>query len=214
MTWRKTYQSTSTRPNNSFHAAGRFNISFPLDKILVLGATSGIGRGLSEKFLAEGRSIIVVGRRKDQLSDFIAKHPAESERISAYAFDVTKLEEIPAWVAKYGPRRYKENINRVSSEHPDLEAVFVNACIHHAFDFSKPETTFLPFLIAQNKPTTLTYTTSGLAIVPLGLSPGYCATKAALHHFLLPTELRDDAAQSKWKQHRYRNAMKDFVEET
>jgi short-subunit dehydrogenase involved in D-alanine esterification of teichoic acids len=45
---------------------------------------------------------------------------------------------------------------------------------------------FLPSLIAQNKPTALMYTTSGLAVVPLGRCPGYCATKAALHHFLIP----------------------------
>jgi short-subunit dehydrogenase involved in D-alanine esterification of teichoic acids len=75
-------------------------MSFPFTKILVIGATSGIGLGLSEKFLAEGKSLIIVGRRTDQLSNFISAHPAESDRIASYTFDVSKLDEIPAWVKK------------------------------------------------------------------------------------------------------------------
>jgi short-subunit dehydrogenase involved in D-alanine esterification of teichoic acids len=186
-------------------------MSFPFNKILVVGATSGIGLGLSEKFLAEGKSIIIVGRRSNNLSSFVSEHSAERDRIASYVFDLTKLDQIPDWVAKYVSQHRRESMNltgsRVSREHPDLDAVFVNSGIQRGFNFSKPESVdlgifdeelitnytapihltkaILPFLMAQKQPTTLMYTTSGLAIAPLGRCPGYCATKAALHHFLL-----------------------------
>lgn len=42
---------------------------------------------------------------------------------------------------------------------------------------------FLPFLLKKHS--ALIYSSSGLALVPLPRCPNYCATKAALHHFLL-----------------------------
>jgi len=45
---------------------------------------------------------------------------------------------------------------------------------------------FLPYLQkAAPKPTSLIFTTSGLALVPILGCPVYCATKAALHHTIL-----------------------------
>lgn len=43
--------------------------------------------------------------------------------------------------------------------------------------------TFLPFLLKKHS--ALIYSSSGLALVPLPRCPNYCATKAALHHFIL-----------------------------
>ena len=46
-------------------------------------------------------------------------------------------------------------------------------------------TYLLPFLQKQSNPTSIIYTTSGLALAPINFCPNYCATKAALHHFVL-----------------------------
>jgi short-subunit dehydrogenase involved in D-alanine esterification of teichoic acids len=43
----------------------------------------------------------------------------------------------------------------------------------------------LPFLQGQSTPTSLIFTTSGLALVPLLRAPNYSASKAAMHHFIL-----------------------------
>lgn len=43
----------------------------------------------------------------------------------------------------------------------------------------------LPFLQSQSSPTSLIFTTSGLALVPLLRAPDYSASKAAMHHFIL-----------------------------
>lgn len=52
---------------------------------------------------------------------------------------------------------------------------------------------FLPHLQSRPQQTGLAYTTSQMALVPMLRSPGYGASKAALHHFILAlrTQLRD-----------------------
>lgn len=96
-----------------------------------------------------------------------------------------------------------------SYRHPDLDCVFVNAGIQRPFNFADSKSVdlklvdsefttnylscihiamaFLPYLQLQAKtsPTSLVFTTSGLAFVPVLHVPNYCATKAALHHWLL-----------------------------
>ena len=71
---------------------------FPYKKVLVIGATSGIGEALAARFVEEGASVIVVGRRKDKLADFVHKHG--HDKASAVPFDITELEKIPAFVTK------------------------------------------------------------------------------------------------------------------
>jgi short-subunit dehydrogenase involved in D-alanine esterification of teichoic acids len=44
---------------------------------------------------------------------------------------------------------------------------------------------FLPQLQRQSSPTSLIFTTSGLALIPILRCGNYCASKAALHHLIL-----------------------------
>ena len=71
---------------------------FPYKKILVIGATSGIGEALASRFVKEGSSVIVVGRRKEKLAEFVHEHG--HDKASAVPFDITKMDQIPAFVAK------------------------------------------------------------------------------------------------------------------
>lgn len=43
----------------------------PYKKILVLGATSGIGKALAVRFVQEGKHVIAVGRRQEQLDELV-----------------------------------------------------------------------------------------------------------------------------------------------
>lgn len=74
---------------------------FQYNKILVIGATSGIGWGLAERFVKEGSKVIVSGRRQEKLNDFVKQQG--SDKASAEVFDITKLDEISSFVAKYLP---------------------------------------------------------------------------------------------------------------
>ncbi|RPB09994.1 NAD(P)-binding protein [Morchella conica CCBAS932] len=172
--------------------------NFPYQTILLLGATSGIGYAMAERFLAEGRTVILVGRRQARLEQIAQKYSDKCKegKLFWYTFDITKLDEIASWAAK------------ITASHPTLDTLFLNSGIQRGFNFSKPAgvdlamlqtelTTnytahihlthaFLPFLLAKSseqQKTALIYVTSGLALVPLSRCPNYCASKAALHHF-------------------------------
>ncbi|KAJ4295462.1 hypothetical protein N0V90_007474 [Kalmusia sp. IMI 367209] len=163
------------------------------NKILVIGATSGIGLAYAEKVIQDGKQVIIVGRREENLKEFISKHGVD--KADHVVFDITKHQEIPKFV---------EDVTR---KHPDLDCVIINSGIQRGFNFAKPETVdlsalelefttnyisyihltkaFIPFLQKQDKETALVYTSSGLALVPLVSRLNYSATKAALHHFIL-----------------------------
>ena len=72
---------------------------FTYKKILIVGATSGIGKALAERFVNEGSKVIVSGRRVERLEEFVQKHG--SDKASAQPFDITKLDLIPEFVSKY-----------------------------------------------------------------------------------------------------------------
>ena len=52
-------------------------MSFPYKKILVIGATSGIGWALAERFVENGSKVVVVGRRKEKLDEFVTKYGSD-----------------------------------------------------------------------------------------------------------------------------------------
>lgn len=168
-------------------------MSIKYTKILVIGATSGIGLAYAERVIQNGKKAIITGRRKENLDEFVAKHG--SDKVDAVVFDITKLQEIPKFVED------------VTAKHPDLDCVIINSGIQRGFNFAKPDdvdlstlelefTTnyisyihltkyFVSFLQKQDRETALVYTSSGLALLPLISRPNYSATKAALHHFIL-----------------------------
>ena len=59
--------------------------------ILIIGATSGIGRALFEKFVSEGNYLGIVGRRTNLLDELQLQHPYNT---FVFAADITKQDEI------------------------------------------------------------------------------------------------------------------------
>nr|POE56321.1 putative oxidoreductase dlte [Quercus suber] len=171
--------------------------SFQQKKVLVLGATSGLGRALAAKLLENGTSVIAVGRRKEKLDEFVKEFDGVADTSTDSAvFDITNLKAIPGFAKE------------MFTKHPDIDSVFLNSGIQRAVDWTKPESVkldvieeeiltnytaymhltkaFLPYLQQQApKATSMVFTTSGLALIPMLKAPNYCATKAALHHMIL-----------------------------
>ena len=174
-------------------------------KVLMVGATSGIGKAMAAKLVETGTSVIVVGRRKENLKEFKKQYGSTSNAsVDTAVFDITDLKGIPKFA------------NDICNAHPDLDCVFLNSGMQRALNWAKPERidmdaidletltnytsylyltkAFLPFLQKQApKETAMIYTTSGLAMVPIAHCPNYCSTKAALHHNILVMreQLRD-----------------------
>jgi short-subunit dehydrogenase involved in D-alanine esterification of teichoic acids len=178
---------------------------FPYKKVVVIGATSGIGEALARRLIDEGSFVIAVGRRKENLEKLV--HEYGHEKIQAVPFDITQLESIP---------NFAKNI---TNSHGDVDCIILNSGIQRACDFSKPDSidmdvinlefttnylsqlaltkAFLPFMQNKDKESALIYVTSGLALVPMTRCSNYCASKAALHHFILC--LREQLKGSKVK---------------
>jgi NADP-dependent 3-hydroxy acid dehydrogenase YdfG len=73
-------------------------MSFPYKHILLVGATSGIGKAMAEKLIAEGIHVTAVGRRKDRLDLFVSTHG--SSKASSLSADIADLDSIPAFAEK------------------------------------------------------------------------------------------------------------------
>lgn len=112
-------------------------------KVLVIGATSGIGEALAARAVAAGSSVIVTGRRKEKLEQVVHKHG--KDKSSAITFDITNIDEIPNFAAKFVSRAklrpdIELNFDSVIENHGDLDCVILNSGIQRLVDFSKPET--------------------------------------------------------------------------
>ncbi|PJE38198.1 short-chain dehydrogenase [Pseudooceanicola lipolyticus] len=64
----------------------------------LIGASEGMGRALARKLSAEGASLILSARSADRLNELAEELP----RASVLPFDVTKMDEVRAAVAKVG----------------------------------------------------------------------------------------------------------------
>lgn len=66
---------------------------------LITGGGSGIGRAVAERFLAEGASVTVLGRDKDQLDD-VVRSAADPSRVHAVVGDVRDSDALHRAVAE------------------------------------------------------------------------------------------------------------------
>ena len=48
-------------------------MSFPYKHVVLIGGTSGIGKGMADRLIEEGIKVTVVGRRQDRLDDSCEK---------------------------------------------------------------------------------------------------------------------------------------------
>ena len=125
---------------------------FQYKKVLVIGATSGIGEALASRFVKEGSYVIVVGRRNDKLEKFVHEHG--KNKSSAVPFDITELEKIPNFVSN------------ITKTHTDLDCVMINSGIQRGFDFSKPETVDLKVVQEEFNTNYLSYLALTNAFLP------------------------------------------------
>lgn len=153
--------------------------------ILITGGGSGIGLGLVERFLAEGNTIIICGRREEALQEAKSRFP----EIHTKTCDLTSETDRIAL------------FEWLKAEHPDLNVLVNNAGIQNWMNpngadfYEKANTEIITNCIAPvhlcdlflNMPTpeTIINVTSGLAFVQLTKVPVYCATKAFFHSYTL-----------------------------
>jgi uncharacterized oxidoreductase len=155
------------------------------NKILVTGGATGIGFGLTKRFIEEGNTAIICGRRESALKEAAERLPSVITKVCDLSIPGER-ESLFKWIAK---------------EHNDLNVIVNNAGIqqwmsvddNNFFQRAKDEINInieaplhLTFLFLNLRSlTTVINVTSGLAFAPLSKVPVYCASKAFLHSFSL-----------------------------
>ena len=157
------------------------------NKVIVTGATAGIGEALLAKFLEHDNQIVAVGRNAQKLKEL----SETDKRIIPFACDLSK----------------KENLDRlilfIEQEHPDTNILINNAGIQFNYHFEKEpqllgkieqeiNVNFLAPLklialliptLKSNDNAAIVNVSSGLGLVPKRQAPVYCGTKAGIHIF-------------------------------
>jgi len=155
------------------------------NKILITGGATGIGRGLTERFINEGNTVIVCGRRESALIEISHEFPS----VITWKCDLSFADE-------------REDLFKwITARHNDLNVLINNAGIQQwmnvadndFFERAKDEIVtnveapiHLTSLFVHLKTLdTIINVTSGLSFVPLAKAPVYSATKAFFHSFTL-----------------------------
>ncbi len=169
--------------------------------ILITGGGTGIGRGLAEALHSLGNQVIIAGRRQSALDETTAANPGMKSMI----LDIEN------------PARIRPLATQLAKDFPRLNVLINNAGIMRAEKLlAQPEdladaeaiistnllgpirlTAALLPLLKKQASATIMNVSSGLAFVPLTLTPTYCATKAALHSYTqsLRYQLRSSAIE-------------------
>jgi uncharacterized oxidoreductase len=170
--------------------------------ILITGGGSGIGRGLAESFQAMGNQVIIAGRRRQALENTTKANPG----MKSVVLDV----EDPASIRAVA--------TQMALEYPTLNVLINNAGIMREEDLRDEAddlatdaeaivrtnllgpirlTAALLGRLQKREHSVIVNVSSGLAFVPLALTPTYCATKAAIHSYTqsLRYQLRGTATE-------------------
>ncbi|WP_029273513.1 SDR family oxidoreductase [Flavobacterium sp. KJJ] len=155
------------------------------NKILITGGASGIGLGLTERFLQENNTVIICGRRESVLNEVKTKFPSVITKVC----DLSLKEDR---VALY---------KWIQENHPDLNVLINNAGIQKwvsvtdadFYESMKAELAknieaplhLTSLFIELKSLTTVMNVTSGLAFSPFAKVPVYSATKAFFRSFTI-----------------------------
>ena len=157
------------------------------NKILITGATSGIGKALTETLLKQDNQIIAVGRNLEKLNELARL----DKRIIPFQCDISK------------PLELQKLVTEIKQNHQDLNILINNAGIQYNYSFLEESdiinkieqevevnllaplklTALLLPVLTLNENSAIVNVSSGLALVPKMDAPVYCGTKAGLHIF-------------------------------
>ena len=157
----------------------------PKPRILITGGASGIGLGLTERFVLENNTVIICGRRQDALEEVVKKFPTVITKVCDLSEEAGRMD-LFHWIEEH---------------HSDLNVLINNAGIQNWMNITDDEfytrslkeisiNVIAPLHLSQlflklSSLNTIVNVTSGLSFFPLAKVPVYSATKSFFHSFTL-----------------------------
>gem|GEM_PF-73805 len=172
---------TSTNQRNKMKLTG--------NTVLITGGSSGIGLEIAKRFLKRDNTVIITGRNERKLQ----QAREQFEGLTVIQNDVSNPEDIATL------------FQRIEKDFPDLNILINNAGIMRKINLQNHSDSALELtkeidinikglvwmsnaflsLLKEKKNAAIVNVSSGLAFVPLPISPVYCAAKAAVHSYTL-----------------------------
>jgi uncharacterized oxidoreductase len=153
--------------------------------IFITGGGSGIGRALAESLHKLGNQVIISGRRQGALDEVTAANPGMTS-ITLDIEDPASIADAAAVLTRDFPK-LNVLLNNAGIMRPeqiqagqvaDAESIVTTNLLGPI----RMTAALMPHLLKQPAATIINVS-SGLAFVPLALTPTYCATKAAIHSY-------------------------------
>ncbi|CAC9973169.1 SDR family oxidoreductase [Flavobacterium panici] len=155
------------------------------NKILITGGASGIGLGLTERFIQENNTVIICGRRESVLNEVKAKFPSvitkvcdlslEEERVALYKWIQENYPDLNVLINNAGIQKWVSVTDADFYESMKAEiSTNIEAPLH-----------LTSLFIELKSLTTVMNVTSGLAFSPFAKVPVYSATKAFFRSFTI-----------------------------
>jgi len=168
--------------------------------ILVTGGGTGIGRGLAEALHAHGNRVIIAGRRGSLLAEVAAANPGMAWIELDIADAQNIVAAVAALIAEYPALNVLINsagIQRLETNDGPIDDELLTATV--ATNLLGPvrlSSALIPHFRALDS-ATIVHVSSMLAYLPLAAVSVYCATKAALHSFVMSQRytLRDTSIE-------------------
>lgn len=163
-----------------------------MSKVLITGATSGIGEALVHQYLKQGHNVIACGRNQEKLAQLIDE--ANSKPLSTLSFDITNPDDIEQAVSEIkqldiiilnaGDCEYIDDV--MGFDHKLFQHIInVNLiAIGHLLHFLLPK---------MSTGSRVVLVSSSVTILPLPRAEAYGASKAGLDY--LANSLRIDLSK-------------------
>ncbi|WP_372613056.1 SDR family oxidoreductase [Halomonas sp.] len=167
---------------------------WPAQRILLTGASGGIGQSLVDEFAAAGAQLLVTGRRGEALEALVARHPGQ---VTAMTADLTRPEDRRALVMAAAAADCNMLVNAAGVNWVGLFESFTDDELEQLITLNLTATlqltrALMPMLLAARHGWVVNLgSTFGTIGYPGQV--GYCATKFALRGFsqALRRELAD-----------------------
>ncbi|TCN54570.1 SDR family NAD(P)-dependent oxidoreductase [Flavobacterium circumlabens] len=155
------------------------------NKILITGGATGIGLGLTQRFIEENNTVIICGRRESVLNEVKAQFPAvltkvcdlsvEAERVALYEWINENHSDLNVLINNAGIQKW---VSVTDADFYESAKAEINTNIEAPLHLTS-------LFMNLKSLTTVMNVTSGLAFSPFAKIPVYSATKAFFRSFTL-----------------------------